>query len=193
MAENQPGLVAVQSGLVRQTLVEAVFTRVEKRRGEKPVDAIAAVLNSEEHSFADDEPALDRGLRLDGYLTRVIEPELFEPAQAPAEWPPDLVRERFARTASWSPAWAGACSDLARAEPLDKPRPDDETAMSWRVPGPGGHVRHYLALHAIEDRLQWRKSPVEDPAALKRPWLYGFFVRTCEEALPPEATLDLEE
>lgn len=43
---------------------------------------------------------------------------------------------------------------FARAEPLGKPSPDEEAAMSWRVPGPGGHVRHFLV----------------------RPWLYGFYV-----------------
>jgi hypothetical protein len=25
---------------------------------------------------------------------------------------------------------------------------------------------------------------VDDPAELKRPWLYGFLVRACEEVLP---------
>jgi hypothetical protein len=74
------------------------------------------------------------------------------------------------------------------SEPLGKPSPDDEAAMSWRVPGPGGHVRHFLARRTIEEYLREADAAVvEDPAELKRPWLYGFFVAACEEALPAEA------
>jgi hypothetical protein len=65
---------------------------------------------------------------------------------------------------------------FARAEPLGKPSPDEEAAMSWRVPGPGGHVRHFLVQCTIEDYLRDVKGPVEDSAELKRPWLYGFYV-----------------
>ena len=64
--------------------------------------------------------------------------------------------------------------------------------MSWRVPGPGGHVRHFLARRTIEEYLREADAPVESPEELKRPWMYGFFVRACEEALPAGATLSGE-
>jgi len=104
-----------------------------------------------------------------------------------------MLTERLTLTGSWARAAAAVSGDLARSEPLAKPSPDDEAAMTWRVPGPGGHVRHYLARRTIEDRLLPRDQPLPiDPAELKRAWLYGFFVRACEEALPPEAVLEGE-
>jgi len=53
-------------------------------------------------------------------------------------------------------------------------------------------VRHYLSRRAIGDELQKdpEQGPVDNPADLKRPWVYGFFVRACEEALPAEASPD---
>jgi len=73
------------------------------------------------------------------------------------------------------------------AEPVGRPAPDDPAATTWRVPGPGGHVRHYLARRTIEDLLQGRDRPFDgDPADLKIPWVYGFLVRACEEALPAD-------
>jgi hypothetical protein len=46
-----------------------------------------------------------------------------------------------------------------------------------------------VARRAIEELLRTREEPVEgEPADLKRAWMYGFFVRTCEEALAPEVT-----
>ena len=192
MPEARPGLLAVDTGLVLQTLVERVVDRVEARRDEDPPEAIAAVLEAMDPELAGGEdPSLIAGLRHAGYLCRVVEVEFFEPADNTADWIPGTLRERFARTTSWPEAVAGTCSDLARFEPLGKPSPDDEAAKSWRVPGPGGHVRHYVARRTIEEQLRGRESPtVGDPADLKRPWLYGFFVRACEEALPPEASLD---
>ena len=191
MTSEPGGLLPVDTGLVLQTLVEAVFARVEERRDDRPPDASAAVLETRDQALAgDNDPELDDGLRRAGYLARVVEAELFDPARQAAEWIPDVLRERFARTGSWSEAIAGACADIARSEPVGKPSPDDELAMSWRVPGPGGHVRHFLARREIEEHLRELEEPVDgDPAELKRPWLYGFFVRACEEALPEEAVL----
>lgn len=193
MANEDPaGFLAVNAGLVRQTLVEAVFGQVEKLSDEPLSDGIAAVLLAQDESFvAPDETALDLDLRRFGYLARVVEADLFEPARQPADWVPGLLAERVARTGDWAQALTEACAELARAEPIGKPSPNDEAAMTWRVPGPGGHVRHYLARRTIEEHLREREAPVPgDPAELKRPWLYGFFVRTCEEALPDEAVLD---
>jgi hypothetical protein len=192
MAEQRPGLLAVDTGLVIQTLVERVVDRVEARREERPPEAIAAVLEGIDSQLAGGEdPALVASLAHGGYLCRVVELEFFEPANETADWIPGMLRERFAGTASWPDAVAGTCADLARSEPLGKPSPDDKAAMTWRVPGPGGHVRHYVARRTIEEHLRGRETPtVGDPAELKRLWLYGFFVRACEEALPPEASLD---
>lgn len=77
-------------------------------------------------------------------------------------WLADLLRERPREEVA---------RELADAEPLERPSPDDPCAASWRIPGPGGHVRHYLALGAAGHRA-------ED----KPEWLYGFFLRCCEEA-----------
>ena len=93
----------------------------------------------------------------------------------------------------WTAALTATCADLARAEPIDKPHPDDPAAATWRVPGPGGHVRHYLARRVIEEDLQAesRSRPFEgDPAELKAAWTYGFLLRACEEALPAHPSLD---
>lgn len=192
MADERPGLLAVDTGLVLQTLVERVVDRVEARREDRPPKAIAAVLEAMDPQLAGGEdPMLVAGMRHAGYLCRVVELEFFEPANNTADWIPGMLRERFARTGGWPEAVAGTCADLAGSEPLGKPSPDDEAAMSWRVPGPGGHVRHYVARRTIEEHLRGRGNPtVGDPAELKRSWLYGFFVRACEEALPPEASLD---
>lgn len=94
-----------------------------------------------------------------GYAARIVETELFAAAREPMPWlteqletaGPELLAAR-----------------LAAAEPLERPDPGSAVA-SWRVPGPGGHVRHYLALALVE-----REG--------KREFLRGFFRRCCEEA-----------
>ncbi|MGI8631875.1 MAG: hypothetical protein ACR2NA_04920, partial [Solirubrobacterales bacterium] len=154
-----------------------------------PPEPVAAVLAAEDLRVTGGHPRIEADLRHAGYLARVVEVELFEPARQPAEWIAPMLTERFASTASWDEAVTATCAQLARAEPLGKPSPDDEAAMSWRVPGPGGHVRHFLARRTIEDYLRDAEGPVEDPAGLKRSWLYGFYVRACEEALPKGAAL----
>jgi hypothetical protein len=53
---------------------------------------------------------------------------------------------------------------LAQAEPADRPDPDDPNAVSWQIPGPGGHVRHYVALRCAAE------------PALKAAWMYGFLL-----------------
>ncbi len=191
MTSEPGGFVPVDTGLVLQTLVEAVFARVGELGDHRVPDAIAAVLETSDQPLAGgNDPELDKGLRRAGYLSRMVEAELFEPARRTADWVPGTLTECFARTGDWSEAIAETCGDIARAEPLGKPAPDDELAMSWRVPGPGGHVRHFLARRAIEEHLRELEEPVVGaPAELKRPWLYGFFVRVCEEALPEDTVL----
>ncbi len=190
MSDQGSGFVPVDTGLVLQTLVERMFGLIEGRRDDGPPDSVAAVLGATDLCLTEAEPQLEADLRHAGYLARIVEVELFEPARQPAAWIPELLTERFARTASWDEAVASACAELARSEPLGKPSPDDEAAMSWRVPGPGGHVRHFLARRTIEQYLSDAEAAVvEDPAELKRPWLYGFFVGACEEALPAGGAL----
>lgn len=191
MTNERAGFMSVQSGLLRQTLVEDIFARADDRHEEALPQAVTAVLVAEDRQLASpDELVLDVKLRRSGYFTRAIELELFEASRRPADWIADTLREHFARSESWPQAVSDACAELARREPLDKPSPDDKTAVSWLVPGPGGHVRHYVARRAIEQYLSDRNRPLDGtPAALKRPWLYGFLVHACEEALPREATL----
>src|SRR5919199_144395 len=190
MADERAGHMSVASGLVRQTLVEHVFAEAEEQREKgPPPDAVAAVLETTDERFAiADEALLDVKLRQAGYAARIAEAEMFEAARQPAEWIAARVGERLEQAGSWAEAVRALSAELARSEPLGRPNPDDEAAMTWRVPGPGGHVRHYVARRTIEDFLQDRSRALDgDPAELKRPWLYGFFVRACEEALPPEA------
>jgi hypothetical protein len=190
MSDERSGYVPVDTGLVLQTLVERMFGLIEGRREDGPPESVAAVLGAADLRLTEAEPQLEADLRHAGYLARVVEVELFEPARQPAEWIPEMLTDRFARTTSWDEAVVSACADLARSEPLGKPSPDDEAAMSWRVPGPGGHVRHFLARRTIEEHLNEAEAAVvEDPAELKRPWLYGFFVAASEEALPAGAAL----
>jgi hypothetical protein len=185
MSKPRPGLVAVDSGLVGQTLVEAVLSHVEKLPPADPPGPAGEALNDPDLSLAaPDEGRLEMRLRRAGYLARVAEGELFDPAKQPARWLAALVRERDGDGHDEAAAIGAACAELARAEPVGKPHPDDPAAATWRVPGPGGHVRHFVARRTIEDELQGRDRPVTgDPAELKIPWVYGFFVRACEEAL----------
>ncbi len=184
MSDERSGYLPVNTKLVLDTLVARIFGIVEGRRVDGPPEPVAAVLAATDMRVAGSHPQIEADLRHAGYLARVVEVELFEHARQPAEWIAEMLTERFASTASWDEAVATTCEQLARAEPVGKPSPEDEAAASWRIPGPGGHVRHYLARHTIEDYLRDAEGPVDDPAELKRPWLYGFLVRACEEALP---------
>lgn len=190
---DQSGYVPVNTAVLLQTLVEAVHEQiVERREAGAPEDAPAALVGAGGSLAGDDEPELDRELRIAGYLGRVAEVDMFEPARRPADWVPERVAQARERAADVSAAVAELCLELANAEPVDKPDPDDPAAASWQVPGPGGHVRHYVARRSIEHHLRDRERPITgDPAELKRAWLYGFFVRTCEEALPEPDALAL--
>ena len=188
MNKPTPGLVAVDAGLVGKTLVEAVLARVQQLVAPTPSPAAGEALDDPDLSlFAGDEGRLEMRLRRAGYLARVAEVALFEPAKQPAAWLTTLLAERLAAGADEASALTAACAQLARAEPVGKPHPDDPAAATWRVPGPGGHVRHYVARRTIEEELQGRDRPLDgEPADLKVPWVYGFLVRACEEALPDE-------
>lgn len=191
MSSNPSQYVPVNTTVLLQTLVEAVHEQVQERLAALALVQLPPAIESTEHAFVgDNEPDLDRALRLAGYLARVAEVDMFEPAREVADWPHERFKGEDAGPENLDATMASVCAALALAEPIDKPSPDDPDAMSWHVPGPGGHVRHFVARRAIEEVLRDRPEPVAgDPADLKRPWMYGFFVRTCEEALaetPPE-------
>jgi hypothetical protein len=192
MSKPTDGLVAVDAGLVGTTLVEAVFTRVQRLEAPDPPWPASAALDDPDLSLiAGSEGRLEMQMRRAGYLARVVEVELFDPAKRPTAWLATLVTERFSEHGDWAAALGGACAELARAEPVGKPHPDDPAAATWRIPGPGGHVRHYVARRTIEELLQGRDRPLDgEPAELKIPWAYGFFVRACEEVLPRDAICD---
>lgn len=190
MSVDRSNLFPVKTNVILDTLVERVHDLVEERLLSEPPEEILPVLDSKEQLVvATKYPAVDRGLRRAGYFTRVIEVEIFEPAQKVADWVPELLEERYAKTSDWGQAIVSICTEIAKAEPIDMPDVDDENAWSWRVPGPGGHVRHFLARRSIGSHLQRdpEQGPVDNPAELKQPWIYGFFVRTCQEALPAGA------
>lgn len=195
MTDPRPGVIAVDAGLIGKTLVEAVFNKVQERPAPAPPEPAGPALDDADIAFAgNDEAAVEMALRRAGYLARVVEAEMFEPARQTAQWLTARLQEQHALSADWSAAIAATCAQLARAEPVGKPHPDDPAAATWRVPGPGGHVRHYVARRAIEESLQGRDRPVSgDPAELKIPWVYGFFVRACEEVLPHDASAPLNE
>jgi hypothetical protein len=160
--------MSVQSDLVRETIVNTISERALARADTQLPEPVASALDLAEH------PELART----GYFARIVETELFEPARTHA---PGLAEELHAAMARGS-HWTGAVAELAALisgrEPLERPDPDDADAFSWRVPGPGGHVRHYVAL-----RLIGRGDP-----ALKRDVIYGFALRCCEEVSPARAT-----
>jgi hypothetical protein len=177
--------VPVNTSVLLQTLVEAVNEQVEERLAVRELIVTPPALQAEHALIGDNDPALDRALRVRGYLARIVEVDMFEPARSHADWVADQIAAALARAGTQDEAIAVVCGELAQAEPIDKPDPDDPAAMSWHVPGPGGHVRHFVARRAIEELLREREEPVEgEPADLKRAWMYGFFVRVCEEALP---------
>jgi len=188
MSKPPPGLVAVDAGLVGKTLVEAVLARVQQLEAPTPSPAAGEALDDPDLSLTTgDEGRLEMRLRRAGYLARVAESDLFDPAKQPASWLTTLLGERLAERGDDAAALTAVCAELARTEPVAKPHPDDPAAATWRVPGPGGHVRHYVARRTIEEELQGRDRPLDgEPADLKIPWVYGFFVRACEEVLPHE-------
>ncbi len=185
---TEPGhYIPVSTSVLLQTLVEAVHEQVEELRAARALLSTPPALSADHALVGDNDPALERALRVCGYLARVVEVDQFEPARRNADWVIERVvaAAAGATTIDEDDAVSALCAELACAEPIDKPSPDDPLAMSWQVPGPGGHVRHYVARRAIEELLRDREEPIDgEPADLKRAWMYGFFVRTCEEALP---------
>lgn len=148
-----PGLISVRTELVLETLVGSIADEVARRIGEPLGAGTEAAL-----ATAGDEPR--RTLARAGYHARAVELERFAPAREPIPW--------------LDPTGAVA-AELAAGEPAERPSPDDARAVTWRVPGPGGHVRHYLALRAAADH------PELTPGEAKRAWVTGFLVRCFEQ------------
>lgn len=130
-----------------------------------------------------------------GYLARIAETELFERAKGPIEWLVECLTQPSAagdEAAAWA-GFASACAEFARQEPDERPDPGPDASPSWRIPGPGGHVRHYLAIGAAaelgpKDSGGNPQLPrgIHEIGELKRCWLYGFLLRCCEESLSGE-------
>ncbi|MBA2256972.1 MAG: hypothetical protein H0W05_07135 [Thermoleophilaceae bacterium] len=137
--------------------------------------------------------ALAARLARGGYATRVAESERFEPARESSPVVGRLLDERFAESRGDAiEASVLVSAELALTEPAERPLPDDERAASWRVPGPGGHVRHHVARRFIqrETAQDGRTSTTEHVEEQKRFWFYGFFIRCCEECRAAERTND---
>jgi hypothetical protein len=169
----------VRTELVLEQLVSRVLGRALELRSE-PLDS-----DAEQVLDAAPEP---RELARLGYATRIAETEMFEPARQPMPWLAELLDER---AVSVPRAIGELCQELAAGEPDERPEPG---SGSWRVPGPGGHVRHYLALAAADELRDGRGNG--EPAIrrelsageAKRCFLYGFYARCCQEAREPPAS-----
>ncbi|MHB8656502.1 MAG: hypothetical protein ACYC91_00890 [Solirubrobacteraceae bacterium] len=189
-------LMPVQVEVIKEILVDRILGRVLERYPGDPSVAVKQALEAELDLPACDGGALDLRMRRIGYLTRIVEAELFEPARDPMEGLAEGLDARLAEVEDWPRAAAALSAEMVREEPLPKPDPADERAMSWKVPGPGGHVRHYVVAAAIADSLSGDMDGrgglperIQDAGELKRCWTYGFLVRCCEEARGPASRL----
>jgi hypothetical protein len=167
----EPALISVRTQVVLDTLVgsmgDAVWARLEDPLEPHAEAAIAST-------------GVDQRLARMGYLARAIEVERFERAREPMPWLADHLRHQRVDGTAWSDAAAAVASRLADAEPPERPEPGDERAVSWQVPGPGGHVRFYLAVRSAG------ASGGRLTLEAKRSWLTGFLVHCLIEAAPPD-------
>jgi hypothetical protein len=155
---------------------ELVLDQLVSRLIGRALDLRAEPLEEETAKTLADGPEPAELARL-GYLARQAETEMFERAREPMPW----LEERLAGDEPRSEI----CRELAAEEPDGKPDPGEG---SWRVPGPGGHVRHFLSLAAADEVIQGDSNG--EPASrdlsageAKRCFLYGFYLRCCEELL----------
>jgi hypothetical protein len=174
-----PGVMRVRTELVLEQLVSRVLGRALELRREG--------LDPETEPVLNEAPEPQELARL-GYTSRIAETEMFAPARKPMPWLGEMLDQR---PDSGTDGIAELCRELAGDEPDEKPDPGQG---SWRVPGPGGHVRHYLALAAADELRHGRGNG--EPAITrelsvgeaKRCFLYGFYARCCEEADAPSAS-----
>jgi len=153
---EEPGLISVRTEVVLDVLVGSIAQAVAARMPEPLPPPVEAAL-----------PAGPAGrVARAGWHARREEEARFERAREK-----DVLLEAML-------GGIAACSALAAREPLERPQPEDRRAITWRVPGPGGHVRHYLAERAIGELPVSERAP-----ALKRDWVFGFLLACA----PPEA------
>lgn len=168
---SRPGLISVRTDVVLDTVVGSLAEGVTARLAEPLDHEVEAAIRA---------TGADERLARKGYLARAIEHERFERAREPMPWLAERFRQEHADGAAWSTTAAILATSLAASEPSERPDPEDPGAVSWKVPGPGGHVRHYLALRAAAE--EGRRPDAET----KRSWLTGFLVRCIGEAAPQE-------
>ena len=196
--------IAVRRELVKEHLLdplgEAAAAHAKDAVG-PPLDAVLAATGAEllgETGLPLSEAAVAAATTLAraGYAGRIAETELFPAARAPVQWLQELLVQTVARDRGWLRAVVRTSAELARAEPAGKPDPGDARSRSWSVPGPGGHVRHYLALLEVSRLFPRDAAGRRDLPAplgeheLKQAWMFGFYARCCEESLPEDASLD---
>ena len=170
---ERPNVMAVKVELVKEFLLDRIRERVLERVDEVESSDTREALARVSELLGGAVPAR---LAREGYLTRVVEVEMFEPARRPIPWLAERVQMAGPR------GLADVAAELAREEPEAKPPPGPDAPASWRIPGPGGHVRHFLALMSAAALPAEARGAV-DEVVLKRAWMFGFYVRCCEEAL----------
>lgn len=188
--------MSVRSDLVKETLVDHICGEVAARLADDLPTAVAHALDAGLTDEAEsDSRALSGTVARAGYFARRVETRLFEAARAPLPALADGVRARVEDGSAWPDAVAEVARGLAVREPLERAAPDDPDAISWRVPGPGGHVRHYVALRLIahcRPPSAFRPADATARPVLKRDFMYGFLVRCCEEATSDDVELQRE-
>jgi hypothetical protein len=173
-----------QSGGVMRVKTELVLEQLVSRVLGRALELRAAGLPKEVGELLADGPEPVELSRL-GYCARLAEVEMFDVARQPMPW----LEATLADGGTSDPAnWTEICQDLAAEEPDQKPDPGQG---SWRVPGPGGHVRHFLALAAADEVVHGdsngkpRASRELSAGEAKRCFLFGFYARCCQEAAGP--------
>ena len=173
-APQSPGVMRVKTELVLEQLVSRVLGRALELRAAGLPEEIDEVL-------ADGPEPLELS-RL-GYAARTAEAEMFDVARQPMPWLEEMLADR---AASDRASWTAICQELAAEEPDEKPDPGQG---SWRVPGPGGHVRHFLALAAADEVVHGESNGKPQASRelsageAKRCFLFGFYAKCCEEAV----------
>jgi len=159
-ATETPGLISVRTEVVLDVLIGSMASAVAERMADGlPAAAEAALPRA---ASVPDPPAPEEvasALARTGWHAREVELARFERAGEPSLVVASMLSD------------VEACAALAAAEPLERPLPGDQRAVTWQVPGPGGHVRHYLAERAIAEL-----GGAEPAARLKHCWVFGFLL-----------------
>jgi hypothetical protein len=170
-------LMSVRTEVVLETLVGEITAAVQRRfAAPLPDDVEAALAGARDRldpAMRDGSasPAVATRAARAGFLARVVERELFARAREPA---PALYAELV--------DGEEAAAALASREALARPDPSDPDAVTWRVPGPGGHVRHYVAEGLLESECGVDASTgAGERTTLKRCWIYGFLLACMRE------------